>query len=278
MRPGPERCGHRLAGLGRWHAGSSHRWPRDAPGSTPADRFLRGRSENVTSITTARPPCPSSAKPPQRRTTSRRQAMRAARTAATPAGVPRWSRKPPYGATNARGPELEAAATGAERTGVDAVVPDRVEEPGHRGLRGRVVPGDRQGAPVGRAGRASQRGERRRVCSTDDDPMPGCRPRSIVPPCSFTTRSPAAQAPSGSGTSRGRSDLQDPDTAMASQLAWSRSLVAPRSHLLAPCPGFEPVNPGKNAKDKPCRSTAAASRSPTVQAKRPVGRTSKSGP
>src|SRR6266545_5972243 len=57
------------------------------------------------------------------------------------------------------GTELEAAATGAEHTGVDGVVPDRVEEPGHRGLRGRVVPGDRQSATVGRADRASQRGE-----------------------------------------------------------------------------------------------------------------------
>lgn len=92
---------------------------------------------------------------------------------------------------------------------------------------------------------------------------------------SFTSRSatPADQEP--------HADVRTcriPDTAMASQLAWSRLLVAPRSHLLAPCPGFEPVNPGKNAKDKPCRSTAAAPRSPTVQAKRPVGRTSKSGP
>jgi hypothetical protein len=36
---------------------------------------------------------------------------------------------------------------------------------------------------------------RRRASSTDDDPMPGCRPWSIVPPWPFTTRSPAAQPP-----------------------------------------------------------------------------------
>jgi hypothetical protein len=47
--------------------------------------------------------------------------------------------------------ELETAAAGAERTGVYGVVPDRVEELSHRRLRGRVVPGDRQGATVGRA-------------------------------------------------------------------------------------------------------------------------------
>ena len=51
------------------------------------------------------------------------------------------------------GTELEKAAARAERTGVHGVVPDHVEEPSHRRLRGRVVPGDRQGATVGRARR-----------------------------------------------------------------------------------------------------------------------------
>jgi hypothetical protein len=64
--------------------------------------------------------------------------------------------QPPVGCDESTSAELEAAVAGAERTGVHGVVADGVEDPCHGCLRGRVIPGDRQGATVGRAGRARQ--------------------------------------------------------------------------------------------------------------------------
>ena len=85
---------------------------------------------------------------------SRSRRPRAARIVATPAGVPPLVAQPAVWCDERVGAELEAAATGTERTGAHGVVPDRVEEPCHGCLRGRVVPGDRQGATVDRTGRA----------------------------------------------------------------------------------------------------------------------------
>jgi hypothetical protein len=70
----------------------------------------------------------------------------AARIAGTSAGAPRSLLNPPYGETNATVPNSKRRPFEPRAPASTASYPIGVEEPGHGCLRGRVVPGDRQGA------------------------------------------------------------------------------------------------------------------------------------